>query len=816
MKKFLSVLIAISMLLCIFASCDTNPDDKTTEAPTPTPTEAPTAAPTSKPTEEPTIAPTAQPTAAATAEPTVEPTEEPTLAPTEEPTAAPTEEPTDAPTEEPTAAPTEEPTVAPTEEPTVAPTEEPTAAPTEEPTVAPTEEPTVAPTEKPTVAPTEEPTVAPTEEPTTVPTDAPTVAPTEKVTEAITEEPTLAPTEEPTLEPTEKPTNAPTEAPTEEPTEADTSIHFENNFMISGEYASDLKSALKSNKINTGVTSSDTVIYVGEANAEIVNIAKANLARANNYYDFTIVTDGKDLAIYATSSLAIESAITYLIENLTKGGHITVPNDFSYTHIASDLPEVTINGNTLENVTVVAKYDLQDIASGLAKDLTLYTGYNVAYGTGAEGFAIELVATGSTNSIGNSYTLSYTNSKLYITAENKVTLAYAISSFIKALKNGLEITEGYSETFTFEIKTAVATDIELFKYCGTWQATDEANPTTMVSYWDAAYVEVDFTGNAITLMFSSPTTFIYRIDDGQYVTVNNITGDYTVYANDGGTHTVRVLWNEKAQNMYFAGVKVGEDTTLSRTPDRKYYIQFVGDSISDATSSFSHNSADLLDWDYSVIACEALSMVKDQGYWKYNNGFKDGVLTEGSMAWHFKNNFGVDCVGMEDAYFKLGIPNKWSADDPRFEDVATNYYTEKYDFNFATGNTPDIVFIFLGTNDISAGSSAAAIQAFKNTYIAFVEKLLEMYGDDTKIVVMQSLSTSNTANMYDTSHPRFVAIREIAEILTERYADNVYFLDENTHFAWGVEISSDGTHPTADGYATLTQKIAQWLEKKIK
>jgi hypothetical protein len=298
--------------------------------------------------------------------------------------------------------------------------------------------------------------------------------------------------------------------------------------------------------------------------------------------------------------------------------------------------------------------------------------------------------------------------------------------------------------------------------------------------------------------------------------VSDVTGDYTVYANGGGVHTVRVLYNDKGKSMYFAGVKAGADVALTRTPDRKYYVQFVGDSISDATNSFSHNSADLIDWDYSVIACEALSIVKDMGYWRYNNGFNNNVLTEGSMAWHFKENFGVTSVGMEDAFFKLGIPNKWSSSDPRFEDVAANYYTEKYDFNFQTGNTPDIVFIFLGTNDISKGSSNAAIRTFVDTYVKFVERLFEVYGEDTQIVVMQSLSTSDQSAMYDTSHPRFVAIREVAKALERNYPDNVTFLDENTLFSWGVEISSDGTHPSADGYATLSKKVAQWLEKNFK
>jgi hypothetical protein len=310
---------------------------------------------------------------------------------------------------------------------------------------------------------------------------------------------------------------------------------------------------------------------------------------------------------------------------------------------------------------------------------------------------------------------------------------------------------------------------------------------------------------------------MYRIDKSDYVTVSNVTGDYTVYAEDGGTHTVRVLYNDKANNMYFAGVKIEENATLSRTPDRKYYIQFIGDSISDDSRSFSHNSADIMNWDYSVIACEALPLVKDKGYWRYNNGFtNDGGYAEGTMSWHFKQNFGVTSVGMEDAFFKLGIPNKMKSDDPRFADIAANYYTEKYDFNFATGYTPDIVFIFLGTNDLSMGSNKGDAATFANTYKAFVEKIFEVYGKETKICILQALTTSSSSNLYDTSSMRHQGIERAVEMLTEEYPDNIHFINSSRIFTWGVDISSDGTHPSALGYETLTNQIANYLPKIYK
>lgn len=671
--------------------------------------------------------------------------------------------------------------------------------------------------DKTTEAPTAEqtPTVTEPDEDDETEGDPQTEPATDPVTEPATE-PITPPETDPATKPETEPVTDPATEPVTEPeTEPETGVHFNGKYAVEGDDASTLSATIKSEKLPAPTAGSDKVIYVGESASALTQSAKDLITRTNNYNDFAIITDGEDLAIWAGSPEALEKAIDLLIKNYTDGGHIAVPENFSYVEMPNNT-EIKINGNTLEGMTVVAKSELQDLASGLAGDLTALTGYTVAYGESAEGTAIKLVATGSGSSIGTSYTLSYANSTLTLTAANKITLAYAITSLTKDLCDGLEIADGFNETYTLSTKTAAATDVELFKYCGTWQATDEANPNTMVSYWDAAYVEVDFTGNAITLMFSSATAFYYRVDNGEYVYVSNVTGDYTVYANGGGVHTVRVLYNDKSRHMYFAGVKAGEDTTLTRTPDRKYYVQFIGDSISDATNSFSHNSADLIDWDYSTIACEAVSLVKDMGYWRYNNGFNGSTLTEGSMAWHFNKNFGVTSVGMEDAFFKLGIPNKMTAGSAEFNDIAANYYTEKYDFNFATGNTPDIVFIFLGTNDLAYSPYPAAEARFVATYKAFVAKILAAYGEDTEIVVMQALSTSNSSALYDVNSSRYSAIRQAATELKALYPDNVTFLDENTLFSWGVEISPDNTHPSADGYATLSTKVAQWLEKKFK
>jgi hypothetical protein len=278
--------------------------------------------------------------------------------------------------------------------------------------------------------------------------------------------------------------------------------------------------------------------------------------------------------------------------------------------------------------------------------------------------------------------------------------------------------------------------------------------------------------------------------------------------------------------MYFAGVKTEAHTALSRTPDKEHYVQFVGDSITTSSLSFSHNSANVLGWDYCVTSISGISLSRDTGYWRHNNGWywdnsKGHCWTPGTIADYLYKNFGCISIGMEDAFFKLGIPSfgKTAPTNPsaEFMDMAENYFTEKYDYDFQTGNTPDIVFIFLGTNDLDASSNDTKVNTFINSYKTFVRRILATYGKDTQICIMQSLTTKEGGAANDTSyglsHPRVKAIDKLAKSLKGAYPNNVTFIDHETVYSWNVEISNDSVHPTAQGYATLTEKIAEFLDE---
>ena len=126
-----------------------------------------------------------------------------------------------------------------------------------------------------------------------------------------------------------------------------------------------------------------------------------------------------------------------------------------------------------------------------------------------------------------------------------------------------------------------ATNVALYKYFGMWQATDKSDASAMVSYWTLAYVELDFTGDCISLAFSRESSFKYRIDNGQYISGTS-SGTYTISGAGNGKHTVRLLSQGRKNHIYFAGAYESDTCRLSRTANKPHYVQFIGDSISEA------------------------------------------------------------------------------------------------------------------------------------------------------------------------------------------------------------------------------------------
>ncbi|MBQ8350443.1 MAG: hypothetical protein IJY20_00155 [Clostridia bacterium] len=406
--------------------------------------------------------------------------------------------------------------------------------------------------------------------------------------------------------------------------------------------------------------------------------------------------------------------------------------------------------------------------------------------------------------IGASFSVPATeyNETLYITllsgnAMVSETRTYSVKTYI-ARKFGTEegtmdnilraITDVANKASKIRTQIVAATDTTTYKYCGTW----EPSGTSMISHWNESYVEVDFYGTSVTPVFGKSSPIKYSIDGGSY-TSTTANGELTITAATDGKHTLRIKTQGRGSNVYFAGVKTESKLLLSRTAEKEHYIHFIGDSISDDGNSFSRRVGDVLGWDYATTAVAGMALETNYGYWKNNNPAMYAEL-------------GIN-VGMEDAFFKYGHPTDSWTGETRAKYL--NYYTDSSLNNtYETGYAPDIVFIFLGTND-ELGKDTDATR-FTEAYVQFVENILAVYGADTEIWALQALTNSQPT--INEASPRFTCIRAAANALKAKYGDQINFIDYDVIKTWGVQISSDNTHPTLAGYNTLTNEISAILK----
>ena len=332
-----------------------------------------------------------------------------------------------------------------------------------------------------------------------------------------------------------------------------------------------------------------------------------------------------------------------------------------------------------------------------------------------------------------------------------------------------------------------ADDISLFKYCGAWQAEEE-DPHTMITYWTVSYVEIDFTGSEILLDFTKKSTFDMCIDNGNSVN-KTAEGLYLVQV-ENGNHTIRIYTRGNHKRVYFGGAAIPAGQSLKRTAKRAHYVQFIGDSITQ-NNSYVPKVAQGANWDFSMTAQGAISL--RTGY---------GALAHFSPVMVSKLGAEKVKVGMEEAFFKLEIPTDSVGSLTEIKKYLKYHdEPEKFDYHFKTGYYPDIVFIFLGTND---GLDYPSEQDFTNRYNTFVSRILEVYGKNTKVYLMQGLNGTEG---------KYHCISAAANKIMSNYPENVFFVDRTTVDSWGVEMSTDNLHPSDNGYSTLANSIIDYLKK---
>lgn len=304
-----------------------------------------------------------------------------------------------------------------------------------------------------------------------------------------------------------------------------------------------------------------------------------------------------------------------------------------------------------------------------------------------------------------------------------------------------------------------------FRFTGVWQENENGE---IVSYKLSAMAEVGFTGNRIDLLCRGGGEGIRWFIDDKPVEAKNTVSGYR-FDTEPGKHSLKFIVR-LSNRIYISGVKVGEDESLFATKER-LYIHFIGDSITAAERSFAFQCVEDLDADYCIIAMGGMAVCDGFG-WYSNAGQPYGD---------------PERLGMETMYWKL---------------ANMGYIEDLGDYNFKYCRTPDIISVFLGTNDYldkPADEEAGNLEKFKVHYAAFIEKIRKQF-PKAPILILQALSDK---------YCRVRGINAAYDIIKEK-VDNCYLVDTDK---WGIEISEDGTHPTQKGYDDLGSKLAEYMKK---
>lgn len=288
-----------------------------------------------------------------------------------------------------------------------------------------------------------------------------------------------------------------------------------------------------------------------------------------------------------------------------------------------------------------------------------------------------------------------------------------------------------------------------FNYHGRWEQTPEGAK----SHWVRPYFEFITDGDFV-LKFAE--------NSGEYtVTLNGevITADNGKYRTDAES-LIRVTADDTGKPFIFQGVEAAG--SISRAPSRKHHILFIGDSLTH--SPVSHSVILPREWDcyYTCIAQGGMSLCIGRGY--LNRPDRAG------------------CEGMSVAFFKLQNPCERG---------------EMTDYDFSQAETPDEIFINIGTNDHLTDDSYAV--EFREVYINFVGRVRALYPNANVYLL---LPAADTEGGY-----RRDTIEASAKECEEKY-DGVKYISSRD---WNVEISDDKVHPTERGYKTFADALMKTL-----
>lgn len=300
------------------------------------------------------------------------------------------------------------------------------------------------------------------------------------------------------------------------------------------------------------------------------------------------------------------------------------------------------------------------------------------------------------------------------------------------------------------------------RFTGVWQENGNGE---IVSYGTIAWFEIGFTGDFLLINGNINGECIFLIDDKEVIPETSEQG-FIFNVNDG-RHILKIKVH-KDSHFVLRNLAVNENQSFFKT-EEKPYIHFIGDSITHAYPGFASATAETIGTDYSVVSHCGMSLVDGWGWYPPPEWMKIRM-------------------GMETRYFNLESPTE------------TDSYTQ---YNFTYCREPDIIVIFLGTNDYLdsiENKKIGNLEIFAEHYLSFVAKIRERY-PKSRILIMKALS-----DKYCRNEGIQMAFDEVKAKI-----NNVGLIPSDT---WQVEISDDGTHPTPLGYSQMAEKLIDYLSSK--
>ncbi|MBC8596853.1 GDSL-type esterase/lipase family protein [Qingrenia yutianensis] len=247
-------------------------------------------------------------------------------------------------------------------------------------------------------------------------------------------------------------------------------------------------------------------------------------------------------------------------------------------------------------------------------------------------------------------------------------------------------------------------------------------------------------------------------------------------------------------------VETSKGGSFTKSEKDKKYVQFIGDSISEASSSYTFTIPKEYNLDYSVIAYSGIALQDGAGWYFGSTGTIWRPTSDDTPK--LKRE---DCVGMESAYFSVKRPK-----EAYYLDENGDLHYDNPAFDVSSDNAPDAIVIGIGTNDstyIRDNVAGVNGENFTKTYIEFVTKLSTVYPNAQIYIIRPFNNVAEYSPLYDDL--RAAIVNAVNGLKSNA---NVHYIDTTS---WNVEISGDKVHPSEKGYADLRDLVYNEIKSSL-